>query len=128
MDAQGDAIFRRDASSRLTYGNAAFFKLFGVEPTRAIGYPFAPEPHPESRGPLLGLFSTLESGQGRARYDQHVRTAHGWRWIAWEDFAVRDAHGRLIEVQSVGRDITERKALEQALTGAKDSAEAGSRA
>ena len=128
VDAQGDAIFRRDASSRLTYGNAAFFKLFGVEPTRAIGYPFAPEPHPESRGPLLGLFSTLESGQGRARYDQHVRTAHGWRWIAWEDFAVRDAHGRLIEVQSVGRDITERKALEQALTGAKDSAEAGSRA
>ncbi len=128
VDAQGDAIFRRDAASRLTYGNAAFFRLFGLEPTRAIGYPFAPEPHPESRGPLLGLFSALENGQGRARYDQHVRTALGWRWIAWEDFAVRDAHGRLVEVQSVGRDITERKALEQALTEAKDSAEAGSRA
>jgi len=128
VDAQGDAIFRRDASSRLTYGNAAFFRLFGVEPTRAIGYPFAPEPHPESRGPLLGLFSTLENGQGRARYDQHVRTALGWRWIAWEDFAVRDVHGRLVEVQSVGRDITERKLLEQALTEARDSAEAGSRA
>jgi len=128
VDAQGDAIFRRDASSRLTYGNAAFFKLFGLEPTRAIGYPFAPEPHPESRGPLLGLFSALENGQGRARYDQHVRTALGWRWIAWEDFAVRDAHGRLVEVQSVGRDITERKALEQALLEAKESAEAGSRA
>ncbi|MEJ0040705.1 MAG: hypothetical protein WDM81_00070 [Rhizomicrobium sp.] len=46
------------------------------------------------------------------RYDQHVRTAYGWRWIAWEDYAVRDAQGRLVEVQSVGRDITERKALE----------------
>jgi PAS domain S-box-containing protein len=128
VDAQGDAIFRRDAASRLTYGNAAFFRLFGVEPTRAIGYPFAPEPHPESRGSLLGLFSTLENGQGRARYDQHVRTALAWRWIAWEDFAVRDGHGRLVEVQSVGRDITERKTLEQALTEARDSAEAGSRA
>ena len=46
VDAQGDAIFRRDAASRLTYGNDAFFKLFGLDPARAIGYPFAPEPHP----------------------------------------------------------------------------------
>ena len=38
------------------------------------------------------------------------------------------SYGRLIEVQSVGRDITERKALEDALTDARDSAEAGSRA
>ena len=57
-----------------------------------------------------------------------VRTAYGWRWIAWEDYAIRDAFGRLVEVQSVGRDVTERKALEDALTEARDRAEAGSRA
>ena len=121
VDAQGDAIFRRDGSSRLTYGNDAFFKLFGLNPARAIGYPFAPEPHPQSRAPLFGSF--LESGRNRARYDQHVKTAQGYRWIAWEDFAVRDSHGRLVEVQSVGRDITDRKALEDALTEARDNAE-----
>ncbi len=126
VDAQGDAIFRRDGSSRLTYGNDAFFKLFGVSPARAIGYPFSPEPHPESRAPLFGSF--LESGRNRARYDQHVKTADGYRWIAWEDFAVRDSHGRLVEVQSVGRDITDRKVLEGALTEARDSAEEASRA
>jgi len=126
VDAQGDAIFRRDASSRLTYGNDAFFKLFGIAPARTIGYPFAPEPHPESRAPLFGSF--LESGRNRARYDQHVMTAHGYRWIAWEDYAVRDPHGRLVEVQSVGRDITDRKTLETALTEARDSAEEASRA
>jgi len=126
VDAQGDAIFRRDASSRLTYGNDAFFKLFGLTPARAIGYPFAPEPHPQSRAPLFGSF--LEQGRNRARYDQHVKTANGYRWIAWEDFAVRDSHGRLVEVQSVGRDITDRKALEEALTEARDSAEEASRA
>ena len=126
VDAQGDAIFRRDGSSRLTYGNDAFFKLFGLNPARAIGYPFAPEPHPQSRAPLFGSF--LGSGRNRARYDQHVKTAQGYRWIAWEDFAVRDSHGRLVEVQSVGRDITDRKALEEALTEARDQAEAASRA
>src|SRR6202012_875719 len=57
-----------------------------------------------------------------------VRTALGYRWIAWEDYAIRDSYGRLVEVQSVGRDVTERKALEEALTEARDSAEAASRA
>jgi PAS domain S-box-containing protein len=126
VDAQGDAIFRRDSTSRLTYANDAFFRLFGLTPGRAIGYPFAPEPHPESRAPLFGSF--LQSGRNRAGYDQHVKTAQGYRWIAWEDFAVRDSHGRLVEVQSVGRDITDRKVLEEALTEARDSAEEASRA
>jgi PAS domain S-box-containing protein len=128
VDAQGDAIFRRAPDSRLTYGNDAFFKLFGLNAQRAIGQPFAPELHPSSRAPIFGSFAGLESGRNRVRYDQHVRTAYGWRWIAWEDYAVRDAQGRLVEVQSVGRDITERKALEDAITEARDKAEAGSRA
>jgi signal transduction histidine kinase/CheY-like chemotaxis protein len=70
----------------------------------------------------------MEKGPQRTRYDQNVRTAYGWRWIAWEDYAVRDASDHLIEVQSVGRDVTERKALENALTEARDRAEAANRA
>ncbi|MEI9885613.1 MAG: ATP-binding protein [Rhizomicrobium sp.] len=128
VDAQGDAIFRRAPDSRLTYGNDAFFKLFGLNAQRAVGRPFAPELHPGSRAPHFGSFTGLETGHARVRYDQHVRTAYGWRWIAWEDYAVRDNGGRLVEVQSVGRDITERKALEDAITDARDKAEAGSRA
>jgi PAS domain S-box-containing protein len=128
VDAQGDAIFRRSPDSRLSYANDAFFKLFGLQPQNAIGHPFAPELHPDSRAPLFGSFAGLETGRARVRYDQHVRTAYGWRWIAWEDYAIRDASGRLIEIQSVGRDVTERKALEDALTDARDKAEAASRA
>jgi len=132
VDAQGDAIFRRDAANRLTYGNDAFFQLFGLDPATAIGHPFVPEPHPENGSPRRAKTSKagglLEPLTTRTRYDQHVKTAIGYRWIAWEDFAVRDSHGRLVEVQSVGRDITERKNLEDALTEARDKAEEASRA
>jgi PAS domain S-box-containing protein len=128
VDAQGDAVLRRAPDGRLNYGNEAFFRLFGLNPQRALGHHFAPELHPTSSTPLFGGFAGLETGRGRVRYDQHIRTAYGWRWIAWEDYAVRDAHGGLIEVQSVGRDITERKALEDAIAEARDKAEAGSRA
>jgi len=81
VDAQDDAIFRPDSASRLTYGNDAFFKLYGINSARANGYPFATEPHPESRAPLFGIF--LEAGRNRARYDQHVKTTNGYHWIAW---------------------------------------------
>jgi PAS domain S-box-containing protein len=134
VDAQGDAILRRAPDSRLTYGNDAFLKLFGLNASEALGRAFAPESHPDSNtvmppfGTFAGRDSGHQSGQAHARYDQHVRTAFGWRWIAWEDYAITDTLGRLIEVQSVGRDITERKALEDALTKARDDAEAGSRA
>ena len=128
VDAQGDAIFRRSPDSRLTYGNDAFFKLFGLNPSTALGKPFAPELHPDSRAPSFGSFAGPETGNTRVCYDQQVRTAYSWRWLAWEDYAVRDNLGRLVEVQSVGRDITERKALEEALTEARDKAEAASRA
>jgi len=128
VDAQGDAIFRRAPDSSLTYGNDSFFRLFDLNPQDAVGQPFAPELHPDSRAPIFGSFGGMETGQARVRYDQHVRTVYGWRWIAWEDYAIRDAAGKLIEVQSVGRDITERKALEDALTEARDKAEAANRA
>jgi PAS domain S-box-containing protein len=128
VDAQGDAIFRRDGYSRLTYANDAFFRLFGLTPQQAIGRPFAPELHPDSRAPMFGSFAGAETGRARVKYDQHVRTAYGWRWIAWEDYAIRNAAGQLVEVQSVGRDVTERKALEDALGKERDKAEAASRA
>ncbi len=61
-------------------------------------------------------------------YDQLMKTVAGYRWIAWEDYAIRGADGRLIEIQSVGRDITERKELQNALTEARDKAEDANRA
>src|SRR5690606_29134426 len=128
VDSQGDAIFRRAADSRLTYANDAFFRLFGLTPKEAVGFPFTPELHPDSGTAQFGSLSGAEPGKDRVRYDQHVRTAYGWRWIAWEDYAIHDAFGHLVEVQSVGRDVTERKALEDALTDARDRAEAASRA
>jgi PAS domain S-box-containing protein len=128
VDAQGDAIFRRAPDSLLTYGNDAFFRLFGLQPEQSIGKPFAPEPHPDSRISAFGGFARLKTGPQRVRYDQNVRTVYGWRWMSWEDYAIRDAQGRLIEVQSVGRDITEHKAFEEALTEARDRAEAANRA
>jgi len=124
VDAQGDAIIRRTPDGWLSYANGAFLKLFGLNAEDAIGHPFLPEAHSDSPPPMIGRFAGRETGKARVRYDQHVKTAFGYRWIAWEDYPIRDGDGRLTEIQSVGRDITDRKELEAALTDARDRAEA----
>ncbi|MGQ0740771.1 MAG: ATP-binding protein [Alphaproteobacteria bacterium] len=128
VDAQGDAILRRTGDGRLTYVNEAFCRIFGLVREDVIGRSFHPELHPESAPALFGRFAGHETGLERVRYDQHAKTMAGFRWLSWEDYAVRDAHGQLVEVQSVGRDITDRKALEAALMEARDKAEHASRA
>ena len=74
---------------------------------------FRPEPHPDSPHPMFGrLAGHHETGRERVIYDHHVKTVAGYRWIAWEDYPIRDGDGHLVEIQSVGHVITERKTLE----------------
>jgi PAS domain S-box-containing protein len=128
VDAQADAIMRCTPDGRVTYANTAFLKLFMLRPQEAIGQPFRPELHPESPLPDSGRWIGREIGQERISYDQLIKTVVGYRWIAWEDYAIRDTDGSLVEIQSVGRDITERKELQNALTEARDKAEDANRA
>ena len=92
VDAQGDAIFRRAPDSRLTYGNDAFFRLFGLRPARRARPSLrARTASRQPRAVCSAASPAWRRARRASRYDQHVRTAYGWRWIAWEDYAVRDA-------------------------------------
>jgi PAS domain S-box-containing protein len=127
VEQQGDVILRRLPDGRLSFVNDSFCKTFGFSRENALGRPFAPVFHPSERidaPPLLG-----EQGSGqRLQYLQCLRTASGWRWFSWEDLAIVNEAGRVAEVQSIGRDVTEQKQLEMALREARDKAEEASRA
>jgi PAS domain S-box-containing protein len=127
VDAQGDVILRKWPDGRLTFVNDAFCTVFGARREAVLGKLFAPGFHPEDPPPLLHDYA--ESGDlPRVRYDQRVRTTKGWRWFAWEDYAIRAEGGQLSEIQSVGRDITERKEVERTVRAARDRAEQMSKA
>lgn len=126
VEAQGDVILRRAADGRLTFVNDAFCVVFGVMRETVLGRPFDPEADPEQRLPMGSLEAS--GGQPRVRYDQRIKTRHGWRWFTWEDYVIRGDHGGVTETQSVGRDVTEQKQLEAALREARDKAEQASKA
>lgn len=118
FEAQGDVIVRRDGKGIITYANETFRELAGRNSAELIGTSFAFAI--EEQGETTALFD------GTRLHDQKIATADGARWIAWREVTVR-ADGDS-EVQSVGRDVTDRVSAEHALGEARDQAEAASRA
>ncbi len=124
LDAQEDMILRRDDEGRLTFVNKAFLAMFGVTSEAVLGAPFEIEAlHGEGPQPLV----TTDEVRYQ-RYAQQVRTARGPRWIEWEERLVPAADGSSLEVQCVGRDVTEQRNAEAQLAEARDQAEAANRA
>jgi PAS domain S-box-containing protein len=118
FEAQDDVIVRRDAAGAITYVNDAYCALAGRPRAALLKSDFA--------------LSVLEQGEssvladGVHAHDQQIAAADGARWIAWREVTIR-ADGDS-EMQSVGRDVTDRVLAERALAVARDQAEAANRA
>jgi PAS domain S-box-containing protein len=124
LDHQGDVILRRDADERLTFVNDAFCRTFGLAREAALGQAF---PLPLANEEETQAIFPAESEERQSRVLE-LSTLAGPRWFVWEDFAIADDEGRLSEIQSVGRDITEQRAAEFALGEARDQAMDASKA
>jgi PAS domain S-box-containing protein len=118
FEAQGDVIVRRDGNGAITYANDAFCALAGRPRADLLATTFALPV--EEEGEVVTL------ADGTKVHDQKIAAPGGARWIAWREVAVRVDGGS--EVQSVGRDMTDRVRAEHALADARDQAEAASRA
>jgi PAS domain S-box-containing protein len=118
LEAQGDFILRRDSAGHITYANDAFCRLAGRPREILLGSGFVL--------PLLEQGDSTLGPDGTRMHDQKVATPDGPRWIAWREVAVPLEGG--VEVQSVGRDVTDRTEAEVALAEARDQAETANRA
>lgn len=120
LAAQGDVIVRRDADGRITYVNDAFCTLADRSRAELVGSSFAL--------PVLEQGATAHSPDGTRIHDQKIAAEAGARWIAWREVMVRTGAGPGAEMQSVGRDVTDRVQAERALADARDQAETANRA
>jgi PAS domain S-box-containing protein len=118
LEAQGDVIVRRDTSGAITYANDAFCALAGQGRGTLLGTAFAL--------PVAEQGDTVVLPDGTRVHDQKIAAPEGARWIAWREVPVRSE--ARTEMQSVGRDVTDRVQAERALAGARDQAEAANRA
>ncbi|WP_209016182.1 ATP-binding protein [Roseibium sp. RKSG952] len=125
----GDIILRRDASGTLVYANAAAHETLGTKNRIAIGEAFAlpladmsPASHGNEEARSSGEHKNISFG------DIRLETARGPRWFSRLDVSVRDAVTDQPLVQTVLRDVTDRRAIEEQLLAARQTAESSSAA
>jgi PAS domain S-box-containing protein len=109
VESQNDLIVRVDREGRFTYVNDAYCRTFGKSREELLGSSFQPLIHPDDREKTLKAMEGLKSPPYRIYVEQRAKTVDGWRWIAWEDCAIKNHNGETVEIQGVGRDINELK-------------------
>lgn len=119
VDAQGDLIVRRDHTGAVTFANSAYSSLVGEPADALLGRSVEPA--------VLERGASRRESDGSQSIDERIQAPDGERWIAWRHHAVRDGAGAA-QLQSVGRDITERKTAELALAHSRARAETANEA
>ncbi|NCC28165.1 MAG: PAS domain S-box protein, partial [Gammaproteobacteria bacterium] len=110
-----DLVVRTDAEGRFEYVSPSYCRLFGCAEAELIGHHFMPRVHPDDRERTAEAMRALHNPPYTCLIEQRAETVQGRRWLQWVDRAVLDAEGRVDAIVGIGRDITERKAVESAL-------------
>ncbi|MEE9402721.1 MAG: PAS domain S-box protein, partial [Desulfobacteria bacterium] len=113
-------IFRRDTQGKITFFNEFAQDFFDYTEDEIVGKNVIGTIVPETDSAGRNLAAMIRDiGLHPERYatneNENVRKNGERVWIAWTNKAVRDKDGNIVEILSVGNDITQRKQAEEAL-------------
>lgn len=109
LDLQSSFLIRVDSRGVFTFANEAFCHKFGKKNDDIIGKVYNLFIHPDDLINSNNAMNNIELPPYRSIIEQRVMTVDGWRWIHWENIAIKDEKNETVEIQSVGRDITDLK-------------------
>jgi PAS domain S-box-containing protein len=120
VEEQTELICRFRPDGTVTFVNEAYGRFFGVKSAALVGsnlFSTMPDAVRDGLGKVLG---SLEPGRSLEGLTTRVPRPGGpERVVAWSHRALLDEAGRMVEIQGVGRDITEQVNLETQLREAQ---------
>jgi PAS domain S-box-containing protein len=113
VEGQTELICRFRPDAVITFVNEAYCRYFQKTPEEVVGQSVL-WIFPESqRERARAHIASLQTRPRIAVREHEVMTSYGERrWLEWTDRAITDEHGCVTKIQSIGRDITERKQAE----------------
>jgi PAS domain S-box-containing protein len=117
IESQSEMLVRFRPDGTILFANGAYARTQGLDHDALIGrsfWDFIPE---QEQPKVRALLARLTPATPEVRIENQLETADGIRWTLWTNRALRfDSAGAVLEAQSTGIDITDRKRAEQALS------------
>ncbi len=124
IESQVDLISRYLPDTTLTFVNDAYCHFFGKAREELLGESYLFMIAPEYREVVRKETEDLAKNP-RPLVGEYVNYRYDGqeRWIQWAVQCIGDENGRTVEIQAVGRDITERKLAEQEISRLNEALE-----
>ena len=115
VEDQAELVSLARPDGELVYVNPAYARHFGRVPAQMIGTSLFDYVEPADRAAVKALVDqVLRTGESDAGENRMVAADGTDRWVAWTNRLQVDTRKQAL-LHSVGRDVTERKRLDQAL-------------
>jgi len=117
VEDQTEFIVRWLPDGTRTFVNSSYCRFFGKSRDELIGTSFFPLIlHEEDRQEVRRLARALTPENPVSSYTHRVLRPDGSiGWTEWNDRAIFDEEGKIVEYQSVGRDVTEQREIAERL-------------
>ena len=115
IESQTDLIVKTDPEGRLLYASPTYCALFGKSPQELTNLSYQPLVHPDDLPSIEHTVADLFHPPYSFRYEERAMTVGGWRWIECNAHAELDSQGTVVALVGSGRDITDRKQMEEKL-------------
>lgn len=113
VESQSEMICRFLPDGTLTFVNEAYCQYFNAPREELLKQDFLPLLSDEERAVTLASLAVRNPDHPTSTIEHVYAPKNGkTRWINWTNRGIYDRGGRLVEIQSVGRDITASKRTE----------------
>jgi len=114
VEDQTELIVRIAADGTILFANEVYCRFFGKSPSEVVGRKWQPVAHPDDLTMIETQLAKLSAKRPVVVIENRVFA--GDRSVHWMQFVNRglfDSAGCMSEIQVVGRDVTERRELEE---------------
>lgn len=121
VESQSEMLCRFQPDGTILFANGAYARARGTTPEALTSHNFWDFIREEERASVQAMLDSLTPEAPQVQIENRFHTVDGERWTLWTNRALRfDSQGRVLEAQSSGIDITERKQAEEALRASEE--------